>query len=185
MQPVAASYLQMQPSDSAPTFDPPERNRLLAEPPTNFEAQALTDFHARHIAIILHDFSTGGSERIAIRLANRWVQMGRRVSLYCGTEQGQARALVGPGVAVRCCSPVTIRSPLSRISLGWRMARLVRQDAPDIVFSPGNFHLVILVILARLPYAKRPAFVSKLSNPMRRTAIGQRCRRLKIGRAHV
>src|SRR3546814_8979393 len=89
----------MQPSDSAPTFDPPERNRLLAEPPTNFEAQALTDFHARHIAIILHDFSTGGSERIAIRLANRWVQMGRRVSLYCGTEQGQARALVGPGVA--------------------------------------------------------------------------------------
>src|SRR3546814_20832385 len=58
------------------------------------------------------------------------------------------------------------------------MARLVRQDAPDIVFSPGNFHLVILVILARLPYAKRPAFVSKLSNPMRRTAIGQRCRRI-------
>src|SRR3546814_3998167 len=58
------------------------------------------------------------------------------------------------------------------------MARLVRQDAPDIVFSPGNFHLVILVILARLPYAKRPAFVFKLSNPMRRTAIGQRCRRL-------
>src|SRR3546814_3982052 len=58
------------------------------------------------------------------------------------------------------------------------MVLLVRQISPDIVFSPGNFHLVILVILARLPYAKRPAFVSKLSNPMRRTAIGQRCRRL-------
>src|SRR3546814_7505076 len=58
------------------------------------------------------------------------------------------------------------------------MVLLVRQISPDIVFSPGNFHLVILVIPARLPYAKRPAFVSKLSNPLRRTAIGQRCRRL-------
>lgn len=137
----------------------------------------MTDFHARHIAIILHDFSTGGSERIAIRLANRWVQMGRKVSLYCGTEHGPARVLVGPGVAVRGCSPVTSRSPLSRIWLGWRMARLVRQDAPDIVFSPGNFHLVILLILARLPYTKRPAFVSKLSNPLRRTAAPQGRRR--------
>src|SRR3546814_20035076 len=88
---------------------------------TNFEAQALTDFHARHIAIILHDFSTGGSERIAIRLANRWVQMGRRVSLYCGTEQGQARALVGPGVAVRCCSPSPFAVPCRayRSGGGW------------------------------------------------------------------
>lgn len=138
----------------------------------------MTDFHARHIAIILHDFSTGGSERIAIRLANRWVQMGRRVSLYCGTEQGPARELVGAGVAVRSCSPVTVRSPLSRIWLGWRIARLVRQDGPDIVFSPGNFHLLILAVLARLPYATRPAFVSKLSNPLRRAAAGHGRRRL-------
>lgn len=138
----------------------------------------MTDFPARHIAIILHDFSTGGSERIAIRLANRWVQMGRRVSLYCGTEQGPARALVGPDVAVRDCSPVTVRSPLSRFWLGWRMARLVRQDRPDIVFSPGNFHLLILVVLARLPFAERPKFVSKLSNPLRRAAAGHGRRRL-------
>lgn len=123
---------------------------------------------APHIAVILHDFSTGGSERIAIRLANRWAQMGRRVSLYCGTEQGPARALVGAGVVVRCCSPVTARSPLSRLWLGWRMAQLVREDRPDIVFSPGNFHLPILAVLARLRYAKRPAFISKLSNPLRR-----------------
>ena len=177
MRHVAASKLQMQPADSALTFAPPKRRRLFTEPPTSFEAQALTDFRARHIAIILHDFSTGGSERIAIRLANHWVQMGRRVSLYCGTEQGPARALVGPGVAVRCCSPVTVRSPLSRLWLGWRMARLVRQDAPEIVFSPGNFHLFILVFLARRPYVKRPAFVSKLSNPLRRGAVGQWPRR--------
>jgi len=128
----------------------------------------LTMTKARHIAIILHDFSTGGSERIAIRLANRWAEMGRRVTIICGTEKGAARALVGAGVAVRPCSPETIRSPWSRAQLGWRMARLVRAEAPDIIFSPGNFHLIILAFLARQRFAKRPVFVSKLSNPIRR-----------------
>lgn len=122
---------------------------------------------ARHIAIILHDFSTGGSERIAIRLANRWAAMGRRVTIVCGTETGNARALVGSGVAVRPCTPETIRSPWSRVQLGWRMARIIRDEAPDIVFSPGNFHLIILAFLGRQRFAKRPVFISKLSNPVR------------------
>ncbi len=126
---------------------------------------------AHHIAIILHDFSTGGSERIAIRLANRWAEMGRRVTIICGTQKGAARALVAPGVTVRPCSPETLRSPWSRIQLGWRMARIIRTEAPDIVFSPGNFHLIILAFLGRLHFVRRPIFVSKLSNPIRRTGL--------------
>jgi glycosyltransferase involved in cell wall biosynthesis len=43
-----------------------------------------------------------------------------------------------------------------------------------VVFSPGNFHLVVLAVLARQKYAKRPVFLSKLSNPVRRA--GLRCR---------
>lgn len=124
--------------------------------------------NAEHIAVILHDFSTGGSERIAIRLANRWVEMGRRVTIVCGTQIGAARALVSPGVAVKTCTPETQRSPWSRMQLGWRMARIIRAEAPDIVFSPGNFHLIILAFLGRQRFAKRPIFVSKLSNPIRR-----------------
>lgn len=123
---------------------------------------------AQRIAVILHDFSTGGSERIAIRLANRWVEMGRRVTIVCGTQIGAARALVSPGVAVKTCTPETQRSPWSRMQLGWRMARIIRAEAPDIVFSPGNFHLIILAFLGRQRFAKRPIFVSKLSNPIRR-----------------
>lgn len=126
---------------------------------------------ARHIAVILHDFSTGGSERIAIRLANRWAAMGRRVSIICGTEDGAARALVERGVAVRPCSPITSRSPWSRAQLGWRMARVIREETPDIIFSPGNFHLIILAFLARQRFAKRPIFVNKLSNPIRRAGF--------------
>lgn len=128
---------------------------------------------AHHIALVLHDFSTGGSERIAIRLANRWAASGRRVTLLCGTEQGAARGLVSPDIHVEVCTPETVRSPWSRFQLGWRMAHLVRKHRPDIIFSPGNFHLVILAFLARKQFAKRPAFVSKLSNPVRRAGIRQ------------
>ncbi len=134
--------------------------------------------NAEHIAIILHDFSTGGSERIAIRLANRWAEMGRRVTIICGTEMGAARALVGSGVTVRACSPETLRSPWSRVQLGWRMARLVRAEAPDIIFSPGNFHLIILAFLGRQQFRKRPIFVSKLSNPIRRGGFRRSVERL-------
>ena len=133
---------------------------------------------AEHIAVILHDFSTGGSERIAIRLANRWAELGRRVTIICGTEMGATRALVGPGVTVKRCSPETLRSPWSRAQLGWRMARVVRAEAPDIVFSPGNFHLIILAFLGRQRFAKRPIFVSKLSNPIRRAGLRRLMRAL-------
>ena len=69
--------------------------------------------------------------------------------------------------------PETVRSPWSRFQLGWRMAHLVRKHRPDIVFAPGNFHLVILAFMARKEFAKRPAFVTKLSNPIRRAGVRQ------------
>ncbi len=133
---------------------------------------------AHHIAIILHDFSTGGSERIAIRLANAWAAQGRRVSLFCGTEQGGARYLVSPHVSVECCSPETVRSPWSRLQVGWRLAKLVRRHRPQIVFSPGNFHLIILSVLARMSFEQRPIFLSKLSNPVRRAGLRSKLQRL-------
>lgn len=124
---------------------------------------------ARHIALVVHDFSTGGSERIAIRLANRWVASGRRVTILCGTEQGALRTLVDPHIPVEACIPETVRSPWSRIQLGWRLAKMVRRHQPDVVFAPGNFHLLVLTVLARMRFDKRPKFLCKLSNPVTRS----------------
>lgn len=124
---------------------------------------------AKHIAIILHDFSSGGSERIAIRLANEWAARGRRVMMLCGTEEGAVRQLVAPEIEVQGCTPVTRRSPWSRLQLGWRLAALVRKHKPDIVFAPGNFHMIVLAVLGRMPIAPRPAFVCKISNPFGRS----------------
>lgn len=122
--------------------------------------------NAPHIAIVLHDFSTGGSERIAIRLANSWASLGREVTLYCGTEQGALRALVSSRVRVKSCEPQIVRGPFSRYRLGQRLVPALRRDRPDIVFAPGNFHLIVIGVLARARFLGRPKFVCKLSNPL-------------------
>ncbi len=121
---------------------------------------------ANNIALVFHDFSTGGSERIAIRLANAWAQSGRRVTIFCGTEAGKARELVSPLVTVRACSPEIPRGFGSRFRLGQRLAGLVAPEAPDILFAPGNFHLPVLAVAGRIWARNRPRLVCKLSNPV-------------------
>ena len=133
---------------------------------------------AAHIALVLHDFSTGGSERIAIRLANAWAAAGRRVTILCGTEDGPARRLVGAGVSVLGVRPAIVRGPLSRLRLGWALAHYVRMIAPDLIFAPGNFHLPVLAALARALPAGRPPFACKISNPLRRAGRGTMTRAL-------
>jgi glycosyltransferase involved in cell wall biosynthesis len=56
--------------------------------------------NARTIAIVLHDLPLGGSERIAVRLANRWAALGRRVVLFCGARQGPLAELIHADVEV-------------------------------------------------------------------------------------
>lgn len=121
---------------------------------------------AHHIALVVHDFSTGGSERIAIRLANQWAASGRRVTILCGTEVGSARGLVSPAIEVVSCKPAIHRGWGSRIRLGWKLANLLERYAPDVVFAPGNFHLMVLAVAARRVTTTRPRFVCKISNPL-------------------
>jgi glycosyltransferase involved in cell wall biosynthesis len=143
---------------------------------------------AAHIGIILHDFSTGGSERIAIRLGNSWAAQGRQVSLFCGTQDGALRGIVSAGVNVIECLPVTRRSVFSRLHLGRRMARDIRVNQPDIIFAPGNYHIPVLALLARIRFFNRPLFICKLSNPVRGqgavswlTRLGEAAMRIAVG----
>ncbi len=75
------------------------------------------------ILIVLHDFSGGGTERVAIRLANQWARMGRAVRIFCGTEAGPLRGLVDDAVSVEQADPVLPRARFSRIRLGIALAR--------------------------------------------------------------
>jgi glycosyltransferase involved in cell wall biosynthesis len=122
---------------------------------------------ADHIAIIVHDFSTGGSERIAIRLANQWVRSGRRVTIFCGTSEGAARALIDEGTEVRQANVETRRGLFSRVLLGKRLACQIEAAAPDIVFAPGNFHIPVLISLSIFMNGDLPPFTCKISNPLK------------------
>ena len=114
---------------------------------------------ARNILICLHDFSRGGTERIAIGLAANWVDAGRHVTILCGNQQGGLRDMVDPRVKVLAVEPPIRRSLLSRWRLGRAMARQLGN--PDVIFLPGNFHLPLAPALRR---AGAP-IVLKVSNP--------------------
>jgi glycosyltransferase involved in cell wall biosynthesis len=121
---------------------------------------------AQHIAIVMHDFSTGGSERIAIRLANQWAREGRRVTILCGVMDGPVRSLIAPEVTIVTVWPEIRRSIFSRLMLGFALADCVAMLKPDILFSPGNFHIPVFAALGLKLGKRRPPFVCKLSNPL-------------------
>ncbi len=133
---------------------------------------------AARILIVLHDFSGGGSERVAIRLANAWGRAGREVTILCGDERGPARALVGAGVRVAALDPPIARGPFSRLRLGRALVRPVADIAPDVLFAPGNFHLPVLAALAAGWRGPRPVIACKLSNPLERAGRGALRQRL-------
>ena len=123
---------------------------------------------AAHILIVLHDFSGGGTERVAIRLANQWARMGRAVRIFCGTEAGPLRGLVGDRVVVEQADPPLPRGPLSRVRLGLALAAAAGRFRPDAVFAPGNFHLLAMAAFG-LRDRSGAATLCKISNPLMRS----------------
>lgn len=115
------------------------------------------------IGIVMHDFALGGTERIASRLAARWAEEGARITIFCGSAEGDMRVLLGEQVAVIEASPAIPRGFGSRNELARAAARYFRAAPVDVIFLPGNFHWPIAPILARLPTAKRPVIVAQIS----------------------
>jgi glycosyltransferase involved in cell wall biosynthesis len=128
---------------------------------------------AEHVGLVLHQLSSGGSERVAIRLANSWAARGRRVTLFCGSADGPLAPLVSRAVDI---VPIAQHGPGSRAELGRALAGAVRRHAPDVMVGPGNYHVPILAAMQRSLGSHWPAVVAKISNPLRRadrSAIGQ------------
>jgi len=95
---------------------------------------------ARRILICLHDFSRGGTERVAIGLASQWVAAGRTVSILCGSSEGGLRDAVDRHVKIIKLNPPVKRGPLSRLRLGRAMGKRLTTLRPDAIFLPGNYH---------------------------------------------
>ncbi len=142
-----------------------------ARPPRAWPAPAIGSF-ARDIVVVLHDLGLGGTERIAIRLANRWAQMGRRVTLLCGSTEGPLAPMVDGRVEVVACDPPIPRARGSRRRLGRATAAFLAAQRTDVLFVPGNYHWAVLPAVARLPESQRPGVVAQISAPLYRRGRG-------------
>jgi glycosyltransferase involved in cell wall biosynthesis len=117
------------------------------------------------IAVLLHDLSLGGTERVAIRLANAWNRLGCRVLLYVGDDRGIQRELVAPGVQIHVATPRIPRGLGSRWWLSRWFARRCEQDRIDVAFLPGNFYFFTIGFIVSATGGAVPVF-AKISNSL-------------------
>lgn len=127
---------------------------------------------AATIAIVLHDLPLGGSERIAVRLANRWACAGRAVTIFCGSRRGPLAEMIDPAVKLVECKPEIQRGPGSRKALGQAAAAFAAARQPDILFVPGSYHWPVMSAVADLPQALRPGVVAQIDTPLYRRGRG-------------
>lgn len=140
------------------------------------------------ILVVVHDLALGGTERIAVRLANAWAARGRRVTLFCGQVTGPLRALVADDVRIVEADPVVVRAPQTRRALGRSLARFLRHDPHDVIFVPGNYHWRVIPYVAgsaRVVAQVSAALRKPQRGPLRRRLFDRRMRRLARGAAAV
>lgn len=129
------------------------------------------------IGVVLRDFRLGGSERVAIGLANYWSSLGFAVSVFAGRNEGEMRDLLCPSIPVHTAS---VPASVSDKHLGEKTACAARQyfraHPVQACYVPGNGHWPVTRRLAQLPSGIRPIIVSQISSPIfrqGRKAFGQ------------
>jgi len=117
------------------------------------------------IGVLLNDFQLGGCERVAIRLANAWAEMGIRVILYVADNCGSLAAELGRNVEVKFADPPIRPSALQSLRLGWWAGRRMLADGVTRCFLPGNsqFDGALPLLLAT---RHRVPVYAKISNPL-------------------
>lgn len=117
----------------------------------------------RAIGVLLHDFALGGSERIAIRLANAWARLGHRTIVYAGSNAGTQRSLVAEDVAVRTPPMPIERGGRSVRDLALWAGEQCRADGVTSMFLPGNSYYTAVRPFLRATQGHIPLF-AKISN---------------------
>lgn len=107
----------------------------------------------------------GGVERVLLRLARSWGDLGRRVTLVIGEASGPLAAELPANVDVR------ILGDPSHIGLR-AVAGIARSVTPDLIFCPGNHYTGIALLLRARLGRRCPPIVAKVSNRLDRTDQG-------------
>lgn len=125
------------------------------------------------IAVVLRDFSLGGTERIAIRLANRWASNGANVAVLAGREDGPLRSLMEDRVRLWLATPRIGLGLGSAARLGQAVRRCLKDEPVDVLFVPGNCHWPVAATFRGIAIAHRPIIVAQVSNALRKPQRGR------------
>lgn len=135
------------------------------------------------VGIVIHDFALGGTERIAVRLANKWSELGVEVEVFCGARTGPLMDLLHPSVTVHSPAEPIRRERGSLRRLG-QAARVHFGAFPvAAVYVPGNTHWPVVRPLATLPPECRPRIIAQISAALQkpqRGALRQRVFELRM-----
>lgn len=86
----------------------------------------------RHVALLIRSMNYGGAERQVALLANGLAELGHRVSLIVFYPGGPMLARLSPNVKVYCLEK---RGRWDVIGFGRRMARVLEEEKPEILYS--------------------------------------------------
>lgn len=119
------------------------------------------------IAVLLRDFSLGGRDRTAIRLANAWAELGHRAILYVGDDRGPQKGLVRDGVEVETPRKILAGDDVLTDRLGAWFGEGCGRHGANAAFLPGNAYFRHAAAIAARTGGKVPVF-AKFSSRMRR-----------------
>lgn len=119
------------------------------------------------IGVILRNFALGGSERIAIGLANFWASQNLDVVLFVGSKKGDMASLLHPNIQVQSVSiPFWLPKKALAWWTAWQAGRYFLHAPVNACYIPGNGHWPIAWTLSRLPLPARPAILAQISSPV-------------------
>lgn len=125
------------------------------------------------ILVVVNDFSLGGTERTAVRLARAWSKQGAKVTIFCGSGKGPLAALAGPDVQIVRSDQEIGRGAGSRRRLAKASARYLNQNPPDICFVPGNYHWPVVPRLIKAGRKAGAKLVAQISADLRKPQRGR------------
>lgn len=117
-----------------------------------------------HILTYAQRLQGGGVERAMLRMADGWLQAGRKVTLVLGSREGPLAAEIPEGISL-------IELGSGEHKALFSLADHVRAVAPDVIFCPGNHYTGIAALTRlRLGHAS-PPIVAKVSNALVRPEL--------------
>ena len=120
------------------------------------------------ILLFLHSFGPGGVERVALRLAGAWAEVGHDVRVLMGRRDGPETSVAPVNVVYNFSPPHPLARRFETLWMVAQLVRAVRTHRPDVLFCAGNTYTIVAALARLILGAECPPIVSKLSNSLDR-----------------